>query len=113
MPSATVFNAKRLASSTIVSHNPPLTLSAWQLVTYERSIFSSLNGNCRNRAQRRITGAEIVERKRAVERAQFVCHFLGDRKVVHDLVFGQFEDEARPGFRPRAAPRAASWRSAA
>ena len=33
MPSATVFSPKRLASSTIVSHSPALTLSVWQLVT--------------------------------------------------------------------------------
>ena len=46
--------------------------------------------------ERRIAGAEIVERERAMARLQLPGHLVGELEIVDDLVFGDFEHEARP-----------------
>ena len=51
--------------------------------------------------QRRIAGAEIVQRQRAAQAAQLLGDVIGKLEVVQNLVLGDFEDEARPIRRRR------------
>src|SRR5580692_9686206 len=51
--------------------------------------------------QRRIAGAEIVERQRAAQAAQLLGDVIGELEVVQNLVLRHFEDEAGPIRRRR------------
>ncbi len=57
--------------------------------------------------QRRVAGAEIVERERTGKRTQLIGDVVGDLEILHRLVLGDFEDETRPGR--RAGPLLAQY----
>ena len=52
--------------------------------------------------QRRISGAEVVDRQAAALTAQLVRDLLRHREIVDDLILGDFEDETGPRIRGRA-----------